>query len=268
MKYIFLLIFIPVMLFSCKWRHKTITGNGKIVTESRKVSNAEKIKLEGNLDVEITQGETNTVFIETDENLQPYILVNESNNQILLKEKSNYNLKSEQPIKVKITTPKLSKISLSGSGKIEGMNKFTGMDKLSINLSGSGDINLAINTPDLDVNIAGGGSLILSGETKNARFDIAGSGDCDASNLKTENTKVDVAGVGTVKIFADVLLNVNVAGSGTVYYKGAATVKQKIAGIGFVVIKTHDRASNAIYPSPIGKSYRHGIRWRGGVSGR
>ncbi len=234
MKYLILLIFIPVMLFSCKWRNKTITGNGKIVTENRKITKAEKIKLEGSFDVEITQGEITSVSIETDENLQPFMVVRERDNQLLLTEKTNYNLKSNLPIKVKITTPKLSKISLAGSGKITGMNKFTGMDKLSINLSGSGDISLAINTPDLDVNIAGVGELILSGETKNARFDIAGSGDCDASNLKTENTKVDVAGVGTVKIFAEVLLDVNVAGSGTVYYKGAATVKQKIASTGTI----------------------------------
>lgn len=234
MKYIVLLFFIPVMLFSCKWRYKTIQGNGKIKTENRKVNNAEKIKLEGSFDVEITQSETTSVTIETDENLQPFIVVKESNNQILLKEKSNYNLKSDQPIRIKISTPKLSRISLTGSGTITGKNKFIGMDKLSINLSGSGDISLALNTPDLDVDIAGVGSLLLSGETKNANFNIAGSGDCDASNLKTENTKVDVAGVGTVKIFAEVLLDVNVAGSGTVYYKGAATVKQKIAGIGTI----------------------------------
>jgi hypothetical protein len=234
MKYAILLLFIPVMLFSCRWKYKTINGNGKIVTEIRKVTKAEKIKLEGSFDVEITQGETTSLSIETDENLQSYIIVSENDNQVLLKEKSNYNLKSDQPIKVKITTPKLSKISLSGSGTITGKNKFTGMDKLNISLSGSGDINFEINTPDLDVDIAGVGSLILSGETKNARFDIAGSGNCDATNLKTENTKVNVAGVGTVKVFADVLLDVNVAGSGTVYYKGAATVKQKIAGIGTI----------------------------------
>lgn len=234
MKYFILLFLVPVMLFSCKWRYKTIQGNGKIKTENRKVNKAENIKLEGSFDVEITQGETTSVSIETDENLHPYIIIKESNNQLLLKEKSNYNLKSDQPIKIKITTPVLSKISLSGSGSITGKNKFIGMDKLSINLSGSGDIKLALNTPYLDVDIAGVGSLLLSGETKNAKFDIAGSGDCDASNLKTENTKVDVAGVGTVKIFAEVLLDVNVAGSGTVYYKGAATVKQKIAGIGTI----------------------------------
>ncbi len=234
MKYLILLLLVPVMLFSCRWKNKIINGNGKIVTESRTVSKAEKIKLEGSFDVEITQGESTSVSIETDENLQPYIILKESDNQLSLKERSNYNLKSDQPIKVKITTPKLSKITLSGSGSIIGKNKFTGMDKLSINLTGSGDINLAINTPDLDVNIAGVGTLVLSGETKNARFDIAGSGDCDASILKTENTKVDVAGIGTVKVFAEVLLDVNVAGSGTVYYKGAATVKQKIAGIGTI----------------------------------
>ncbi len=213
---------------------KTIEGNGKIVTQNRVVQKAEKIELSGNFDVEITQADQTTVSIDADENLQSFIVINESDNKLVFKEKKNYQLKSEFPIKIRISTPKLSKISLKGSGAVIGKNKFTGMDKLLLSLSGSGKMDLALNSPAIEVDIAGVGSMVLAGETKNAEFNIAGSGDCDATQLKTENTKVKVAGVGTIKVFADVLLDVNVAGSGSVYYKGAATVKQKIAGIGSI----------------------------------
>lgn len=234
MKTLYLVIFSSLLLFSCRWTNKTIDGNGKIVTQNRSVQNAEKIELAGNFDVEITQGDKTQVSIETDENLQSYIVINESDNKLVLKEKNNYQLKSDFPIKIHITTPKLSKISLSGSGSVIGKNKFIGMDKLLLGLSGSGKMDLAVNTPALEVDIAGVGSMLLSGETKNAEFKIAGSGDCDATQLKTENTKVKVAGVGTIKVFADVLLDVSIAGSGSVYYKGAATIKQKIAGVGSI----------------------------------
>jgi hypothetical protein len=221
-------------MFSCRWTDKTIEGNGKIVTQNRSIQKAEKIELSGNFEVEITQTDKTQLSIETDENLQSYISISESGNKLVLKERKNYRLKSDYPVRIIISTPRLSKISLSGSGSVIGKNKFSGMDKLVLSLSGSGKMDIAANTPDIDVDIAGVGSMVLTGETKNADFNIAGSGDCDASQLKTENTKVNVAGVGTVKVFADVSLNVNVAGNGTVYYKGAATIKQKIAGIGSI----------------------------------
>lgn len=234
MKTFYLLVFSSLFMFSCRMTDKTIEGNGKIVTQNRVVQKAEKIELSGNFDVEITQADQTTVSIDADENLQSFIVINESDNKLVFKEKKNYQLKSEFPIKIRISTPKLSKISLKGSGAVIGKNKFTGMDKLLLSLSGSGKMDLALNSPAIEVDIAGVGSMVLAGETKNAEFNIAGSGDCDATQLKTENTKVKVAGVGTIKVFADVLLDVNVAGSGSVYYKGAATVKQKIAGIGSI----------------------------------
>jgi hypothetical protein len=234
MKSIHLAVIASLLMLSCRWTDKTIEGNGKIVTQNRAIQKAEKIELSGNFDVEITQADKTELSIETDENLQSYIVISESGNKLVLKEKKNYQLKSDHPIKIIIATPRLTKVSLSGSGSVIGKNKFSGMDKLVLSLSGSGKMDLALNTPEIEVDIAGVGSMLLSGETKNADFNIAGSGDCDATQLKTENTKVDVAGVGTVKVFADVSLNVNVAGNGTVYYKGAATIKQKIAGIGSI----------------------------------
>ncbi len=234
MKNTCLIVLSCFLLFSCRWSDKIIEGNGKIVNQNRSVKKVEKIELSGNFDVEITQSDKTQLSIETDENLQSYIVISESDNKLVLREKSNYQLKSAQPIKILISTPKLSKISLSGSGSVIGKNKFSGMDKLVLSLSGNGKMDLNVNTPEIKVDIAGVGSMILAGETKKADFNIAGSGECDAAQLKTENTRVDVAGVGTVKVFADVLLDVNVAGNGTVYYKGAASVKQKIAGIGSI----------------------------------
>lgn len=234
MKQLFLLLLLPLVMISCRWRNKTIEGNGNIVTESRKVSKAENVKLAGSFDVIITQGEETKISIEADENLMDYIILSEGPDQLVLKEKNNFNLKSDHPIKVYITTPRLSGIKLAGTGSVTGKGKFTGSEKLSIDIAGSGDMNFEVNAPEVDVDIAGVGSLTLAGETKNARYEIAGSGDCDALNLKSENVRVKVAGIGTVKVFADVTLDVNVAGSGTVYYKGAATVKQKIAGVGSI----------------------------------
>ena len=79
---IFASVLLSMVLVSCNWIGKSIHGDGNIVTENRKVNKAEKIVLKGNFDVVLVPGNTTSVSIETDENLQKYILLSESNDEL------------------------------------------------------------------------------------------------------------------------------------------------------------------------------------------
>lgn len=234
MKNTLLLLFLPLLLISCRWNQKTIEGNGKIVTQTKNIGLAEKLVFKGNFEVIVESATTTSVAVETDENIQDLVLITESNGSLVFKTKQKFNIQSDHGIKIFIKTPKLESIHMAGSGNVKGVGKFTGASKLLVDIAGSGEVELDVNTPKIIADIAGIGNLKLSGETQEAKINIAGSGECDAAELKSENAFVKVAGVGTVKIFAAVMLDVNVAGSGTVYYKGTATVKQKIAGVGSI----------------------------------
>lgn len=219
---------------SCNWMGKSIYGDGNIITENRKVTKAEKILLKGNFDIILVPGKTTSVAIETDENLQNYVIMSESNSELVFKTKSKFNLKSDHGIKITITTPILTGIHLAGSGNVMGGGKFTGGNELKIDIAGQGDVDLNINTPKVDVDIKGSGNVNLQGETQRASFDIAGTGDCNAEMLKAENAKIKIAGNGNVKVYADVTLDIKIMGSGDVFYKGNAEVSQKIVGAGNV----------------------------------
>lgn len=231
---IFAVLLLSMVFISCSWMGKSIHGNGEIVTENRKVTKAEKIVLKGNFDIVLVPGNTTSVSIETDENLQKYILLSESNDELVFKTKSKFNLKSDHGIKITITTPNLTGIYLAGSGNVRGNGKFTGGNELKIDIAGQGDVDLMVNTPKIDVDIKGSGNVNLQGETKTASFDIAGTGDCNAEMLKSENASIKIAGNGNVKVYADVSLNIKIVGSGDVFYKGNAEVSQKIVGAGNV----------------------------------
>jgi hypothetical protein len=219
---------------SCNWMGKSIHGDGNIITENRKVTKAEKIVLKGNFDIILVPGKTTSVAIETDENLQNYVIMSESNSELVFKTKSKFNLKSDHGIKITITTPILTGIHLAGSGNVMGGGKFTGGNELKIDIAGQGDVDLNINTPKVDVDIKGSGNVNLQGETQRASFDIAGIGDCNAEMLKAENAKIKIAGNGNVKVYADVTVDIKIMGSGDVFYKGNAEVSQKIVGAGNV----------------------------------
>lgn len=231
-------LFLAVILMglsACNWMGYTrIRGNGHVETQDRPITRAERIKLVGSYDVEITQGVATTVKVEADENLQPYLMVRDEDGFLVIKSKNKVSFSTEHPIKIYITTPKLEKIYLVGSGNVIGKNKFTGSNKLELKIAGSGDIDLEVNTPEIASEISGSGNITIKGETRDAAIHISGVGNFNAEDLKTENAIVKIAGSGDVKIFAEKLLDIHIAGVGSVFYKGSAIVKQKIAGSGEV----------------------------------
>ena len=236
MKRILFFLALSLVIFSsCRWAgYKQIKGNGEIRTEDRNISRAERIKLRGSYDVEITQGPVTSVKVEADDNILPFIFTSEEEGFLLIKSKEHVNFSTENPIKIYITTNKLEQVQLSGSGNIIGKTKFIGGDKLTLKISGSGSMDLEVNTPTVDGDISGSGSITLRGETKDQKVHISGVGDYNADELKSESAVVKIAGSGNVKIFADASLDVHIAGVGSVYYKGNPTIKQHVAGSGEV----------------------------------
>lgn len=236
MKRIFLfLAFVVLTLSACRWMgFRRIKGNGVIVTQDRNISRAQKIKLAGSYNVEITQGPVTSVKVEADENILPYIITREEDGYLVIKSRDHFSFSTDHDIKVYITTNVLEQLHLAGSGNIIGKTKFTGGNKLGLKIAGSGDIRLEVNTPDLESEIAGSGTVTLKGETRNESVKISGVGDYNADELKAENATVRIAGSGNVKVFAATNLDINIAGVGSVFYKGEPTVKQHIAGSGEV----------------------------------
>lgn len=233
-----MLLFLTVIMLtatSCRWfGYKRVVGNGNLETQDRPIQRAERIKLAGSYDVEITQGPTTSVKVEADENILPYILTRSEDGFLIIKSKDHISLSTENTIKIFITTPKLEQVNLAGSGNIIGKSKFTGGDKLTLKIAGAGDMKMEVNTPSIEAEIAGSGSMTLTGETRDQRIRISGVGDYIGEALKSENAVVKIAGSGNVKLFAAATLDVNIAGVGSVYYKGSPTVKQHVAGSGEV----------------------------------
>jgi hypothetical protein len=224
---------ISLLLTSCFDFGRKIEGNGNVVTETRKVNKTSKIKLSGGLDVVLEKGPAN-IRVEADENLQQYIMTEEDNGWIEVKTKSRVNLKSSTPIRVYITTPEITALSVSGSGDIISANLFNADNKVTISIKGSGDIRMGLHAPSIEADIKGSGDIELTGETRDVEVDIKGSGNFNGSELKAENADITIAGSGDAYVYADVNLKVKIAGSGGIKYRGNAEVDKTIAGSGSI----------------------------------
>lgn len=230
-----LLAAIAALLFTACEPRVRVKGNGNITTETRKVTNASKIRLSGSYTVELSKGDIPSLRIETDENVLAYIETFNENDWLIIRQKDRTNISTARPIKVYITTNELDAIKLSGSGDLVGKDKFTSTQDVEISISGVGNADLQLNAPSINANISGSGNVLLEGETRKASVHISGHGDYKGENLMAEDVDVHVSGSGNATVYAEERLEVHVSGSGDVRYKGkAANIEKHISGSGSV----------------------------------
>ncbi len=237
MRYLYFVLFIATITGSCTGScshvgRSRITGNGKIISEQRSLSDFTSIEVAGPYNVVLQQGADFSIRIEGDENLLKHIDTHVSGNALSIGSHKGYNLKSRKGIKVFINAPQINSLQIAGSGNINSSSKLTNTSKIHIRVGGSGDVVLDINAPEVGAEISGSGSVTLKGQTRDFKAEVAGSGEIHAFDLLSENTSVDIAGSGDVALFASKTLDISIAGSGDVRYKGSPAVKKSIAGSG------------------------------------
>jgi hypothetical protein len=227
---------IALLVSSCgRFMGKKINGNGNIKTEERPVSGFKNVEVGGVMNVMVSQGETRPVRIEGDENLLQYIEVLQEGDKIVVRERSGFDLRPTNSINIYVTSPVYHHIEVSGAGNITGQNKITNPDNLFLEASGSGDIKMELDAPEVKAEISGAGSINLKGETRTTDIELSGAGNAHCFDLLSENTTVDISGAGSAEVFASVKLNATVSGVGNVNYKGnATTISQHVSGAGSV----------------------------------
>lgn len=235
MKNALLVLASAIIFYSCNLiASKRVEGNGNITTQERNIANAEKIKVYGSFDVELVPAATASIKVEADYNLMQFIVTREEDGWLVLKPEENVNLSSSKGIKITVNTPVVRALDVAGSADVRALDKFTKGDKLDVDLSGSGNVRMNINTPKVSASIAGSGVVEMKGETRSLKIEIGGSGDFKGNELLSEDVDVDIGGSGDANVYADAKLKASIAGSGHVYYKGKASVTSDIVGSGGV----------------------------------
>jgi len=253
-RYILILLFFLPALACNMLIPNSVTGSGKIVTQTVDVSNFNSVSLEGSGDVYIQQGQTESLTIEADDNILPLLVTTVKGNELVLSTKPNQNINPSQKVVYHITVKDLKGVSLRGSGNfyvdplksdsmdvlLSGSGDITFKDlttgKFSPDLNGSGNINankLAATT--IDASVKGSGDVSLAGKADSQTISFSGSGNYNAGELQTGSADIDIAGSTNATVWVTNALNVKVNGSGTVSYYGKPTVNQSGSGSGKIV---------------------------------
>lgn len=235
MKTILLTTLSLIFLSSCA--QDTVQGNGKMTSETRKVSsNFNAVESSGAFDVIIKDAaQDGNIELEGESNILDKIEVKVEDSRLILKQKPGFNFRNTRNVTITFNAKNLKSIGLSGSGNIttEGIHK---AESFKVGLSGSGDIDAKVSADDVNAGISGSGNIQLSGNAGKFTAGISGSGDVNAFALKANDVEVGISGSGNVEITSNGNLKAAVAGSGDVYYKGnPQSVNAKSSGSGDVI---------------------------------
>lgn len=180
----------------------------------------EKIETYGSFDVFYKQGGKTSVQLKGDDDDISQVRLKCDGRTLTISTKRGKGIKNNNgfDVDVYITTPRISGISINGSGDFKaesGIN--TG--NMGMSISGSGDIELrSLKCDKCDTNIAGSGDIGIDGITaKKLTAKIAGSGDIDLSNADIARAELSIAGSGDIDIDGHVgSVSQHIAGSGTI----------------------------------------------------
>jgi hypothetical protein len=225
-------LFCFIYLTSCNRFHR-IEGNGIIKTEDRSISIFTAVRSEGSFEVFILKDTVQSVTVEAEENLLPYIETDVHGEVLVIKTRDHRNIDNNYPIKIFVRTPTIEGIELSGSGNINCDSIIS--NYLEIQLSGSGNISATASCNKIKAYISGSGEMTLSGAANETDLDIKGSGDIHSYGLQQDSCFADISGSGDIFVYVNKFLDVRISGSGKVHYQGNPVINTEISGSGTVI---------------------------------
>jgi hypothetical protein len=210
-------------------------GSGNVITQTRAVGDFTSIEVDYPAQVFITQGNSVSVKVEAEDNLQPGLQTQVRGNtlQIFYKADEGERVNPTKTVKITIVVKDLQDVEFDSAGEltVEGLET----QDLEISLSGAGNLKLIeVLLEKLTVNLSGAGSMTASGTADNLRVIISGFGDFDGKDLQSQTAYVNISGAGSATLWVENDLDATISGAGSVNYYGSPSVTKQISGVGSV----------------------------------
>jgi hypothetical protein len=213
----------------------SVQGKGEVISEERVVSAFDAVAVEDDIEVYLTQGPTQNLRLEGQENILKEVTTLVSDNKLTIRF-SEVGIGKHKPVKVYITIPTLRSVEVSGASQATGQTDWdSGNGNFKVKVSGSGKAEFRLlHVNELGTAVSGAGKVTLSGDCASHDVDISGAGNVYALDMISANADARISGAGNCEIGVTGKLKARVTGSGNVRYRGNAVVEAKISGSGKV----------------------------------
>ena len=162
-------------------------------------------------DVEVVIGDEESIVIEAEDNLIPFITTDVTDGVLTIGFTDDISLDLTRSVHFKVTVSRLELAEISGAG--------------TLTIEDPGNDRIELSVP-------GAGTISVSGAVDRLTASISGTGTVDAARLAADDVIVQVSGAGDATVWAVDSLAVTLSGVGNVSYWGDPQVQQTITGVG------------------------------------
>ncbi len=231
----FHLILITIVLSACNSTSQTIRGSGKTASEARTISDVSRVSLETLGDLSIQFGDQESLSVEAEDNLLPYIETNMQGSLLIIREKPGVNLQPTQPVRYALTVKGLTAIEDSSSGNIKAPTMQA--DNFTVKITSSGKVQLdGLQATKVDANLSSSGDLnIGGGQVGQQVITLTSSGNYQAGDLRSLTANIKLSSSGSATVWVTDKLDAQLSSSGNVNYYGSPSVTQNTSSSGKVV---------------------------------
>lgn len=187
----------------------------------RKVDSFTAIDLQGLMTAAVRVGGAQSVDVQGEPDLARLVSTKVENGTLVIDTPDDFGKRlkgrNDNRLKVVITMPSLSRVTISGTGAIE-------IDGLA--------------QKSLDASIPGTGSLRLEGKADTFRLAIPGTGEVRAKDLLASAVQLTIPGTAEAVLHATKSFEANVMGTAAVkVYGKPASVKKNVVGTAMIDVK-------------------------------
>ena len=216
-------------------------GNGNVTSQERQVSSFDAIQVGCAIHLILSQGDNQSVKVETDDNLQNRITTKVTNGTLHL---NCENIKDPTKMNVYVTAVSLNSLEASGAAKVTGETPIKSPEAFGLYTSGAAKTTLTIETgtftnetsgaasntlsltaTNATTEISGAGNLTIKGSADRHETEVSGAGNLKAIEFVTNYTNAEVSGAGNAKIMARQLLKADLSGAGNLSYFDKDNIK-------------------------------------------
>ena len=219
-----LLCLIGIVFFSCNGNFITSTqGSGNIIKEKRDITNPfEKIASSSGITVIVEQGSPASVEVETDDNIQQYVITRVENGTLVVKVEGSIH--TESSINVSIKTPIIRGLESSSGSTISSKNTLRGTE-ISITSSSGSEIEAVLEYEKVSCDSSSGSNITVSGKALNLQTSTSSGSEINAEELASNEIIADASSGSFTKVKPIVKLKGTASsGSSITYYQTPKTL--------------------------------------------
>lgn len=216
---------------------KGVKGNGNVTTETRNVSDFNKVSVSAGITVIYSQGSKN-VEVEADSNLQEYIITEVKGEKLVVRRKKNTNIKKYKKMTVYVSSPNIYYASASSGSKFKSEGQISTENlkldsssgasmkvsatskKIELDSSSGSNIVASLEAEKISADASSGSSIKMNGSANQSRLGASSGASVNARDLTTKSCDANVSSAGSVDITVTESIDGSASSGGSVDYWG------------------------------------------------